>query len=1012
MNIRQLIFFFVFLSQFPKSILAEEIDFNRDVRPLLSENCFFCHGPDPNTRQADLRLDQHAGALAAIVPDQSHASELFARISSDDPDLKMPPPDSNRKLTKQQVETLRKWIDSGAKWGEHWSWVPLENPLVPDVAKNDSMMLHNPIDAFIQAKLVDKGILPSVPAERHRLLRRVTLDLTGVPPTSAEYERFLADHSPNAYENVVDQLLASPNFGERMAWDWLDAARYADTNGYQGDNERTMWPWRDWVINAFNSNMPYDQFTVWQLAGDLLPEATHEQKLATGFLRNHPINGEGGRIAEENRVDYVFDMAETTGTVWMGLTFNCCRCHDHKYDALLQKDYYALNAFFNQTPVTGGGGDPQTKPFLAVSTVTQQEQLEQLQQQLATLNGQLSEKQKSLAAQQPDWEAKTLAESASAEVWKPLEVLKLQAEHQTLEEFNEQSIFASGENPNNDTYTVHAKTSQQLLTGIRLDVLKHESHFNGGLARSNSGNFVLTEFEVAILNAGSDQRSPVIIKDAEATYEQGNLKVVTTFDGNPQTGWAVFAGKPVDREHAAVFRFESPVTLADGEQLVITLRHDSQHVNHNIGRFRLSATNAPQPMLTDGNQALLVALKTPVPDRTQAQTELLRITQHTADVELTKLEAELKEVQTRIDSHDKSIAKVMVMEDMDKPRTTYILDRGLYTEQKTEVTAAVPESLPPLPSDVPANRLTLAQWLVSKENPLTARVTVNRFWQQLFGVGLVKTTEDFGVQAEIPIYLDLLNWLANDFVESGWDVKRFMKQVVMSQTYQQTSKVTAALLAIDPQNQYLARGPRYRLPSWMLRDQALAVSGLLVNRQGGPSVNVYQPPGVWEEASFGKKVYKQDHGDDLYRRSLYIFWRRIASPTIFFDTAQRQSCEVKPYLTNTPLHALQILNDVTYVEASRMLAQLALQNENSDEQRLNFVFQRVLGRPVLPQEQSLLLAGLKRTQAHYKTNAEAVQAVLSSGESPRNMSLDSIDHASWTALCLAVLNLDETLSKE
>ncbi len=760
----------------------ETVEFERDIRPILSANCFACHGPDANKREAELRLDTREGAHSVLEPGESAKSELFRRISSDDPDERMPPPETKRELSAKQVALLKKWIDQGAAWGEHWAFASLKRPGVPVLNAQQSAVIRNAIDAFVQARLVDEKLNASPEAARHTLIRRVTLDLTGLPPTPEEVDPFLADRAPGAYERVVDRLLASPAFGQRMAWDWLDAARYADSNGYQGDGERTMWPWRDWVVGALNENLPYDDFTVWQLAGDLLSGATFEQRLATGFCRNHMINGEGGRIPEENRVDYVMDMSETMSTVWLGLTMTCCRCHDHKYDPLTQHDYYRMFAFFNQTPVDGGGGNAQTPPVLAAPTAEQRRQIEALERELAQLDA------------------------------------------------------------------------------------------NGGQSES------------------------------------------------------------------------------DPKQI----------------------------------------------------------------------EEQRKQKQQQLDGLRKSLAKVMIMADRPDPRKTFMLDRGLYNKPGEEVTAAVPAMLPPLPADAPPNRLALARWLVASENPLTARVTVNRLWQQLFGVGLVKTTEDFGVQGEIPIHQELLDWLAVELRDNGWDVKQILRLIVTSHTYRQSSKniaaadgSTASLYELDPENRLLARGPRMRLPSWMLRDQALAASGLLVNEIGGPPVNGYQPPGIWEEATFGNKKYSQDHGQSLYRRSLYTFWRRIIAPTMFFDNASRQVCTVKLFRTNTPLHALLTLNDVTYVEAARALAERVLRDEaDSDKQRLDLVFRRLLARVPTDQERTILLGGLARSREQFQQDNTAAEQLLAVGESKRDDGLDAAEHAAWTTLCLAIFNLDEALTKE
>ena len=762
-------------------VLAQEISFARDVLPILSDNCFTCHGPDDAQRQADLRLDTAEGARHAIDASNPDHSELLLRIMSTDPDAIMPPPANGRSLTTAQKDILQRWIQQGAAWGQHWSFEPLQKPPVPDLMFAD-ISARNAIDHFVQQRLHQEQLTPAAEADRRTLIRRVTLDLTGLPPTPAQVLAFLQDDRPDAYEQLADRLLSTEACGERLAWDWLDAARYADSNGYQGDNDRTMWPWRDWVVRSFNDNLPFDQFTIWQLAGDLLPDATTEQKLATAFCRNHMINGEGGRIAEENRVDYVMDMSETMGTVWLGLTFNCCRCHDHKFDPLSQQNYYQFFAFFNQTPIDGGGGNPQTPPVLDVPSDAQEEQLLQITNDL-----------------------KQLAEGAD-----------VAAERERLQ---------------------------------------------------------------------------------------------------------------------------------------------------------------------------------------QAEKELR-----------------------------KAIPRVMVMQDRSELRRTFVLDRGLYNEPTDhQVTAAFPASLP-APTDwinQPQNRLSLARWLVAEQNPLTARVIVNRFWQQVFGIGLVKTSEDFGVQGEYPIYKDLLDWLASDFRDSGWDVKRLLRTIVTSHTYRQSSEMhetdktddtgrRLTLAEIDPENRLLARGARYRMPSWMLRDQALAVSGLLNSRLGGPAVNTYQPVGVWEEATFGNRKYQQDSGDAVYRRSLYVFWRRIIGPTMFFDNASRQTCMVKVLRTNTPLHALLTFNDTIYVESARVMAQRMLQRSdlNSDDERLRDVFERVVCRPPTTEEATILLDGFRRSQRHFAGMPMAAEQLLQVGSTPRDATLNAADQAAWTVLCLGLLNLDETLTRE
>ncbi|NND99689.1 MAG: DUF1549 domain-containing protein [Pirellulaceae bacterium] len=935
----------------------QSVDFIRDIQPIISENCNFCHGPDEEQRQADLRLDVEDEAISVIQRHSREDSELFARlIASDDPDTLMPPPESNRKLTADQIELIGRWIDQGAQWEQHWSFRPIEKPTPPQFQPFDGVPIHNQIDAFVQQRLRLESMAPAPAADRRTLIRRLSLDLTGLPPTPTDVTGFVNDTQPDAYDRLVQRLLDSPAFGQRMAWDWLDAARYADTNGYQGDRERTMWPWRDWVTRAFNENLPFDQFTIWQLAGDQLPDATLEQKLATGFCRNHPINGEGGRIAEENRVEYVMDMSETMGTVWLGLTLNCCRCHDHKYDPITNEEYYQFFAFFNQTPVKGSGGDPQTAPVISVPDAQQTRQLAKLNEQIASADQQLRELSKTLVDAQADWERERTNELSTATQWEILDPEKSFANRQRMRVLADQSILTAGPNPDNDTYTVLATPKNQTITGVRLEALRHDTMTKGGLARSDSGNFVLTSMEIAIVDPNDpDSTTPISIESADATFEQGGWKITDTFDDDPQTGWAVYQGKPVDRDHAAIWRFASAIDVPAGAQLEFVLRHDSKHKNHNLGRFRLSVATHDRPELTSEDDELIAALKTEPKQRSDEQNKAIGKAHRESDATYQSVKQKRDGLAKQLANLQKKIPRVMVMEDMAESRKSFVLERGIYNKPTDEVERAFPEFLPrgEIAKQTP-NRLALARWLVDDANPLTARVTVNRFWQQFFGIGLVKTTEDFGRQGETPIHLNLLNWLAADFRGNDWNVKELLRKIVTSHTYRQSSKMTPDLLETDPHNRLLARGARHRMPSWMLRDQALAVSGLLSSVNEGPAVNTYQPPGIWEEASFGKKTYQQDTGEKLYRRSLYTFWRRIIAPTMFFDNATRQTCTVKTARTNTPLHALQTFNNVAYVEAARALAELALQSDaTSADERIDFILQRVLARGATEAEKTI-----------------------------------------------------------
>lgn len=803
-------------------------DFSREILPILSDKCFQCHGPDANHREADLRLDLEEEAKASrdgypvLVPGRAAESELIYLITSEDEEERMPPLDSNKSLTAEQKDLLTRWIDSGAEWGQHWAFNAVERPGLSVAGFPGA---KNEIDLLVGEKLREAGLAPAVEAEREALIRRVSLDLTGLPPKQEEVAAFLADHSDEAFGKVVDRLLASPAYGERMAWDWMEVARYADTNGYQQDRTRTMWPWRDWVVDAFNENLPYDEFTILQLAGDLLPEATQEQIMATAFLRNYPINGEGGRIPEENRVDYVLDMTDTTGTAWLGLTLGCARCHDHKFDPISQKDYFAFSAYFNQTPVDGSGGNAQTKPVIDSSTP--------------------------------------------------------------------------------------------------------EQHV--ALAKSGEG-----------------------IPELAAVVDEFELEIFPRPEGEPAS--------------------KSPVALGFLATVLNPLDNPASKRGAKSLQNILEVTEADHPDYAVALKDLMVA---------QAAKEALAA----------------------------EMVRVMVMGDRPELRETFVLDRGLYNRPTDSVTAAFPASLPAAGEDLAANRLGLAQWLVADENPLTARVTVNRWWQMLFGIGLVKTPEDFGVQGEVPLQEKLLDWLAVELRESGWDVKHVLRTIVMSATYRQSAHITLEMLERDPDNRLLARGPRFRMPAWMIRDQALAASGLLVDKRGGPGVFPYQPPGVWEEASFSQRSYEPDTGEGLYRRSLYTFWRRTVGPTVFFDTPSRFACTVQTPRTNTPLHALAMLNDPTYVEAARVLAERAMRAEPEGWRRLDYIYRQVLARSPEAEEQAVLFAGLGKHHREFAAAPGNAAELLAVGDWPATEELDPVEHAAWTLLCLSVLNFDETLNK-
>ena len=993
------------------------INFDRDIRPILSDNCFQCHGPDGAKRKAGLRLDTKAGAFVilegtpVIAPGNPDASPLLQRIDSSDPDKQMPPPEAKKTLGDAERARLRQWIAEGATWSDHWSLVPPIRPALPAVT--DTAWPRNPVDYFIAAKLEEKEIAPAPEASRETLIRRLSLDLTGLPPTPDEIDAFLTDGSANAYERLVDRLLASPHYGERMAWPWLDAARYADTNGYQGDRERTMYPWRDWVVAAFNENMPFDQFTIAQLAGDLLPNPTRAQRLATAFNRNHMINGEGGRIAEENRIEYVFDQLETVGTVWMALTFNCCRCHDHKYDPLTKQDYYSFFAFFNQTAVDGAGGDPRTAPVLAMHSEETEARIAALQAEITGLDTALKTREVELAPAQPEWEKAELARVWENEKnWSVLTVREAKAAHQTLEVLDDGAILATGDNPETERYDIEGDVDLSEFQVIRLEALRYVTRKEDRLVRATTGNFVLTDFQVHLRQPDGTE-TPVAIASAQATYEQGGFPIEAAFDGDPKTGWAIYEGYPIDRDHEALFRLKDPVHVPPGSTLVFTLNFDSDNAQHILRHFRTSASAQADRPLAPARLDMTKILRTPPEHRSPEEAAELADAFRESDDAYRRDRRARQTAEKTLGEIDAKAVKVMVMEDQAELRQTFMLRTGLYNQLEGEVSAATPAFLFAMAPDAPRNRLGLARWLVDGQNPLTARVTVNRLWAELFGTGMVKTAENFGVQGEKPSHPELLDWLAVTFVESGWDVKALMRLLVTSAAYRQSSDTTADKTDIDPANRFLAHGPRFRMPSWMIRDQALAAGGLLVAKLGGPPVKPYQPAGLWAEFSFGKFNYEPDTGEGLYRRSLYTYWRRIVAPPMFFDASTRQTCTVKATRTNTPLHALTTLNDPGYVEAARAMAgHLLTLSDASDADRIARAFRLSLAREASPEEVTLLEASLARMRQEFTEDPDAAEAYVAVGASTPLAGIDRAEYAAYATLCLSILNTDEALTKE
>ena len=986
------------------------INYSRDVEPILSDTCYHCHGPDGAQRKADLRLDRHESVLAAhdghiaVTPGSLEKSELVKRIVSSDPDEKMPPPKSNRSLTAQQIETLKRWVEQGAVWGKHWAY---EKPVRPELpAVKDAAWCRNAIDYFILANLEKDGLHPAAEASKAKLLRRVTFDLTGLPPTPEELDQFLGDSSADAYERVVDHLLASPHYGENWARQWLDAARYSDSNGYQEDRTRTVWPWRDWVVRAMNDNMPFNEFVVEQLAGDLLPGATNSQKLATAFNRNHMLNGEGGSIAEESRVGYVIDRVNTTATVFLGSTIQCCQCHDHKYDPFTQKNYYQFFSYFNNLPESGSvdaGGN--ANPVMRVESAEQERTIAGLKKKSKAAEDALAAAMPGIDAGESQWET----EARDAGTWTVSEPAAVTSKNgASLTRLPDGSVLASGTSPPTDVYELDLRTDLTAVRALRLEAIADDALPHGGPGRSeDTGNFVLTNLEAeAVSVAHPNERRRVAFGGAEATYSQEGWDIKGAIDGDSKTGWAVW-NAPDKKNLAAIFTLSEPVGFAGGTQFHLVFHFDSSpNKQHTLGRFRLSLTSgSPLPPQLAGALSI-----DPDKRNEQQKKEIKSFYREHVSAQFQSLNSAVVSATREVEEYEKKLPEVMVMEDSN-PRETHLLIRGTWDKPGPAVQPGVPEELGSLPPGAPNNRLGLARWILDADNPLCARVTVNRYWQGYFGTGLVKTAEDFGTQGERPSHPKLLDWLATEFMQNGWNVKAMHRLIVTSATYRQSSNVTPDMLERDPDNRLLARGPRHRLSAYELRDQALAVSGLLVDQVGGPPVYPYQPPNLWEEFSFGKIKYEQDHGDKLYRRSLYTFWRRTMPPTMMFDTASRQVCTVRKSNTNTPLQSLILLNETGYMEDARVLSQKLLADENlTDEQRIAEVFRRCTARKPNEQELKVLLDTLHHLQAQYRDDKDDAMKLIATGESPRDIRLNPLNLAAYTSLVNMIFNLDETLT--
>ncbi len=1153
--------------------LPARVQFNRDVRPILAENCFKCHGQDAKARKGDLRLDTREGALGkrpdappAVIPGKPAESELYKRISAADPDDLMPPAKSNKKLSAREKEILKRWIEQGAEYQGHWSFAPLQAPALPKTANRK--WAREPLDSFILARLEEEGLAPSTEADRPTLARRLTLDLTGLPPTPAEVDDFVADRSPDAWERLVDRLLASPRYGEHFARFWMDLARYGDTHGLHLDNYREMWPFRDWVINAFNANLPFDRFVTEQVAGDLIPDATLDQQVASGFNRCHVTTSEGGSIEEEVYCRNVFDRVETFSQVYLAVTFTCTRCHDHKFDPWTQKDYYGLFAYFNSldgSELDGNKKDPE--PILRVPAGEDRAALAAVAPALKALEERMKAPLPEVDAAQSAWET-GLSEKLRAQ-WAALRTDAYSSTGgSTLRKLDDGSILAGGHAPDKDAYELVLRTPAAQVQAIRLEVFADPSLPNKGAGRADNSNFVLSEFDAeAVSVADPSKKQKVEFAAAQADYEQKDFGVAKAVDNKADTGWAI-DGKPENR--TALFFPKSPFGWEGGTELRVAMRFNFG-TRHAFGRFRLSvATDADllrasmpvtlgkwssigpwkaataqeafktafppeieidlkkkygdgklawenRPRWEDGvahmdltgemcatyltrtidaptareitlslgsddtislwangkqllaNEAyravapdqdkvvvplkagenrilmkicnggggygfyfkmiaeqlggypakVVQAVDAPAAKRNEEQKTLLREyyrREHWPGWKaLDDERAALREKQRQITDRSPT---TLVFREKAQPKDSFILKRGEYDKRGDKVARATPAALPQPAKDLPVNRLGLAKWLLDPGHPLTARVAVNRFWQQFFGTGLVKTSEDFGLQGQSPSHFELLDHLAAQFIADGWDVKKFMRRIAMSATYRQSSKITPELLRRDPENRLLARGPRFRLDAEMLRDQALFLSGLLVEKVGGPSFKPPQPEGLWEAVGYtGSNTYRFQRDAEpqkVFRRSMYIFWKRTSAPPMMtlFDAPSREACIARRERTNTPLQALMLMNEPQYVEAARHLAQKAiLEGGATPEERVAWMVRRCTLRPAGPKDVADLVAAYKAQRAIFDKDPAAAKKTVAFGDLPAAASADAPELAAWTLVASVLLNLDEVLNK-
>ena len=1004
------------------SVQADEpIQYNRDIRPILSENCFACHGPDSAARKADLRLDRRDDAIAAeaIVPGKVEESELVRRLHLDDPKEGMPPKATNKILTPEQKALLERWVKEGAEYQPHWSFLAPQKGTLPEV--KDAAWIQNPIDRFILAELEKRGLKPAPEADRRTVARRLSFDLTGLPPEPTSVQAFVDDMAPNAYERYVDTLLASPRWGEHRGRYWLDSARYADTHGIHFDNYREMWSYRDWVINAFNANMKFDQFTIDQLAGDLVPNPSLDQRIASGFNRCNMTTNEGGAINEEYQVLYTRDRTETTSQVWLGLTTGCAVCHDHKFDPVSQKEFYQLSAFFNNTTQNAMDGNiKDTPPIVVVPVMADRPRFEVVQNELKTFKTDLAGRKTAAKTEFDKWIGETTVDKLQMTI--SHEGQSVRAVLADLEAKPEKSPAESPIELDLGDY----ERDQKFSYGAWIKLAKPAQATGSALARMDDANghrgwdLYIEGGKVAahIIHKWEGDALKVVTNDAIKANEWSHVFV--TYDGTSKAaGLKIYVnGKPQVTTTAADTLKN---TIKTTVPLKVGRRHTggqlNQSVIHDLRVYGRTLNPGEVDQLAGATKASWTVAKA-VDKRTPAELDsVLDWWLGTIDEQSKTLKAKIATLEGEVSQIKVRGTIAHVMQEKDTKPEAFILFRGDYDKRRDRVEPETPGALPPLPSDLPRNRLGFAQWLLRAENPLTARVTVNRYWQELFGLGLVRTTGDFGVTGDLPSHPELLDWLAVAYRENGWDTKAFFKMIVTSATYRQSAEATPADREKDPTNRLLARGPRFRMDAEMVRDEALSAASLLSAKVGGPSVRPYQPEGVWEAVAMpgsDTRNYKSDTGENLYRRSMYTFWKRAAPPASMdiFNAPSREVCTVHRERTNTPLQALVTLNDPQFVEAARGLATLALkQGGETNESRVKLMAERLLARPFRANEQEIVMSSLADLLAYYKGHPEDAAKLMTVGEYRADASLDQVTLAAWTMLANELLNLDEVLCK-